>query len=91
VRWDTFEVTRQYAACHNQPGASGQPAITDAARCKQIEMDYEKQRKELEGNVQNYRQIAAVMGQIIPILKNAARGDSLTSERVRAIVPTAPT
>jgi subtilisin family serine protease len=90
VRWDTFEVTRQYAACHNQAGASGQPPITDAARCNQIEMDYDKQRKELEGNVQNYRQIAAVMAQIIPILKKAVRGDSLTGERVRAIVPTAP-
>jgi subtilisin family serine protease len=85
VRWDTFEVTRQYAACHGKAAASGQPPITDAARCSQIDSDYAKQRKELESNVDNIRQAATIMSQIIPVLKQAAAGDSLSGERVRAI------
>ncbi|MEP6491474.1 MAG: S8 family peptidase [bacterium] len=94
VRFDTFEVTRQYAACHNQPGAGGQPAITDAARCKQIDLDYTKQQTDIKKNVDTYRQISGVMEQIIPVLKNAIRqdplnmgSDSLTTERVKALRP----
>ncbi|HTE45353.1 MAG TPA: S8 family peptidase [Gemmatimonadaceae bacterium] len=90
VRWDTFEVTRQYAACHNQPGASGQTPITDVARCKQIDLDYDKQKRELQKNVDNYRQISAVVTQIVPILKKAAKTDTLTAARVRAIPPSSP-
>jgi hypothetical protein len=65
VRWDTFEVTRQYAACHGQAAASTQPAITDAAQCKKIDTDYEKQKGDLQKNVDTYRQIDGVMKQII--------------------------
>jgi subtilisin family serine protease len=90
VRWDTFEVTRQYAACHGKAAASGQPPITDAARCGQIDSDYAKQRKELESNVDNVRQAATIMAQIIPVLKQAVGGDTLSGERVRAIRPTSP-
>jgi subtilisin family serine protease len=89
VRWDTFEVTRQYAACHGQPAASMQPPITDAARCKQIDTDYEKQRGDLQKNVDTYRQIDGVLKQAVPVLKKAA-GDSLTPARVRALNPTTP-
>src|SRR5215213_7783279 len=55
VHFDTFEVTREYARCHNLPAASGQPAITDKAYCQQVDADYEKQRKEVDKNVQTYR------------------------------------
>jgi subtilisin family serine protease len=89
VRWDTFEVTRQYAACHGRPAASMQPPITDAARCKQIDADYEKQRGDLQRNVDTYRQIDGVLKQAVPVLKKAA-GDSLTPARVRALNPTTP-
>ncbi len=88
VRWDTFEVTRQYAACHGQAATSSQPPITDAARCKQIDSDYEKQKGDLQKNVDTYRQIDGVMKQIIPLLKRAAGTDSLTPARVRALNPT---
>ena len=88
-RWDTFEVTRQYAACHGQPAASMQPPITDADRCKVIDADYEKQRADLQRNVDSYRQIDGVLKQAVPLLKKAA-GDSLTPARVRALNPTTP-
>jgi hypothetical protein len=48
VNFDTFEVTRQYARCHGQAAASGAPPITDAAQCKQIDADFEKQRSSIE-------------------------------------------
>ncbi|MEO7084826.1 MAG: S8 family peptidase [Gemmatimonadaceae bacterium] len=90
VHFDTFEVTRQYAACHGDDAASGQPKITDAAKCAAIDADYSSKRKELEGNVQQYRQINTMLGQLVPILKQAAMTDSLTPDRVRAIRPTSP-
>jgi subtilisin family serine protease len=89
VHWDTFEVTRQYAACHGQAAASGQPPITDAERCKQIDSAYEKQRQDVQKNVDTYRQISGVMTQIIPLLSKAV-GDSATPERVRALHPSSP-
>ena len=73
VHFDTFEVTRQYAACHGGEAASGQPKITDAARCTGIDADYNKQRKELEGSVQNYRQINTMYGQLVPLLESKRR------------------
>jgi subtilisin family serine protease len=87
VHFDTFEVTRQYAACHGGAAASGQPAITDAARCKQIDDDYQKQKRDIQGNVDNYRQATQIFEQIVPILKAAsgAPNEPLTNERVRAI------
>ena len=92
VHFDTFEVTRQYAACHGGAAASGQPAITDAARCKQIDEDYQKQKTEVQGNADNYRQASQIYQQIVPILKAAsgAPNEPLTNDRVRAIRATAP-
>ncbi len=92
VHWDTFEVTREYARCHGKAAASGVPPITDAARCKQVDEDYDKQRKELEGNVNNYRQAHDIYQQILPVLAGAAHvsADSLTADRVRAVAPSNP-
>ena len=90
VHFDTFEVTRQYARCHGKPAASGQPPITDASECKAIDAAYDKQRTEIEQNVQNYRQISDVVRQIVPQLKKAAGSDSLTPDVVRAITPSNP-
>jgi subtilisin family serine protease len=92
VHWDTFEVTREYARCHNRPAASGIPPITDPARCSQVDADYDKQRKELEGNVRNYQQAHDIYQQILPPLATAAHvsADSLTPDRVRAVSPANP-
>jgi subtilisin family serine protease len=92
VHFDTFEVTRQYAACHGGAAASGQPAITDAARCKMIDDAYLKQKEETSGNVDNYRQASQIYKQIVPVLQAAsgAPNQPLTNERVRAIRASAP-
>ncbi len=90
VHFDTFEVTRQYARCHNQPAASGQPPITDAAECRAIDADFEKQHGQIEQEAQSYRQINAMMQQIVPVLKRAAGKDTLTPDAVRAIAASTP-
>jgi subtilisin family serine protease len=90
VHFDTFEVTREYARCHGKAAASGAPPITDAELCKQIEADFNKQRSTIEKNVDNYRQVADVIRQITPVLKQAANTDSLTPDRVRAINTVSP-
>jgi subtilisin family serine protease len=93
VDFDTFEVTRQYARCHGQAAASGAPALTDAALCKQIDADFEKQRGSIERTAASYRQANEVMKQIVPILERAASVtsvDSLTTDRVRAVMPSTP-
>jgi subtilisin family serine protease len=90
VHFDTFEVTREYARCHGKPAASGAPPLTDAALCKQIDADYEKQRSTIQKNVENYRQVADVLQQITPVLKQAAHTDSLTPDRVKGINTVSP-
>ena len=90
VHWDTFEVTREYARCHNMAAASGQSPITDAARCAAIDIDFAKQRKSIDDNLRAYRQAHDVYQQITPLLMAAAHTDSLTPERVRAIHPLTP-
>ena len=90
VHFDTFEITRQYAACHGKAAAGGQPAITDAERCKQIDADYEKQRDQINKTVATYREIDNVLKQIVPLLQMAAKTDTLTPDRVRAIQMTNP-
>ena len=89
VNFDTFEVTRQYARCHNLPAASGAPPITDAAQCAQIEAAYLKQKNEITSNVTGYRQMNDVVQQILPVLAQGAGvpADSLTPARVRALNP----
>ncbi|HEY4217102.1 MAG TPA: S8 family serine peptidase [Gemmatimonadaceae bacterium] len=90
VHFDTFEITRQYARCHNQAASGGLPAITDAAQCAKIDSEFEQQRKKIESTVQNYREISDVMQQIVPLLKRAVASDSLSADRVRAFTPTTP-
>jgi subtilisin family serine protease len=90
VHFDTFEVTREYARCHGKAAASGAPPLTDAALCKQIDEDFGKQRSTIQKNVDNYRQVADVLQQITPVLKQAAHTDSLTPDRVRGINTVSP-
>ena len=85
IEFDTFEITREYARCHGKAAASGAPPITDAARCKEIDDDFAKERAKLESSLGNIREVAQIYSQIIPVLKRTANTDSLTAARVRAI------
>jgi subtilisin family serine protease len=90
VHFDTFEVTREYARCHNQPAASGEPPITDHTYCQKVDADYNKQKADIERNVQTYRSINEALQQIIPVLTKAVAPDSLSADRVRALRPSSP-
>lgn len=92
VNFDTFEVTRQYARCHGKSAASGAPAITDQAQCREIDDAFAKQRTQIERTADNYRQVDNLMRQIVPALARAAAvpPDSLTSDRVKALAPSSP-
>jgi subtilisin family serine protease len=90
VHFDTFEVTREYARCHNEPASSGEPPITDQSYCHKVDADYNKQKADIERNVQTYRQISDVLQQINPVLAKAVAPDSLSVDRVRALRPSTP-
>ena len=90
VHFDTFEVTREYARCHQQAAASGEPPITDQAYCQKVDADYNKQKADITRNVETYRQISGALQQIIPVLKQAVAPDSLSPDRVRALRPSTP-
>jgi subtilisin family serine protease len=92
VTFDTFEVTREYARCHGKAAASGSPAITDKAKCADIDAAYQKQRAQIEKTVQNYRDVNDLLTKIVPMLAKAANvpADSVTPERVRAIKMATP-
>ena len=90
VHFDTFEVTREYARCHNQAAASGSSTITDQTYCQKVEADYNKQKADITRNVQTYQQIRDVLQQIIPVLKQAVAPDTLSADRVRALRPSTP-
>ena len=92
VHFDTFEVTREYARCHNRAAASGAPPITDAARCAELDTAFQKQRSQIDGTLNSYRQVNEIYKQIVPLLATAASTvpDSLNATRVRAVVPSNP-
>jgi len=90
VHFDTFEVTREYARCHHQAAASGEPPISDQAYCQKVDADYNKQKADITRNVETYRQISGALQQIIPVLKQAVAPDSLSPDRVRALRPSTP-
>ena len=92
VSFDTFEVTREYARCHNKAAASGAPAITDQSRCSEIDAAYQKQRAQIERTADNYRQVNNVLRQIVPALARVASvpADSLDADRVKALSPSTP-
>ncbi|MFL5578425.1 MAG: S8 family peptidase [Gemmatimonadaceae bacterium] len=95
VRYDTYEVTRQHALCTSQPAAgsaakrtAGSAPAPDAARCKAIAADFEKERTEAQQQLGQVRMMDDAMGRITTILKQATGADSLTPERVAALRPT---
>jgi subtilisin family serine protease len=81
VEHDTYEVTRQYVRCTKNPSL---PAA-DKQNCSKIAADFNKEREEAAQTLDQVRQIDAMLTKVLPLLKQAAGGDSLTTERVSAI------
>jgi subtilisin family serine protease len=90
VHYDTFEVTRLYVKCTApSPNGGGDTLPTlYRDRCPQIVADYQKTQSEAEQTLQQVRSIDAIMSRIVPVLREALAGDSLTVARVTALEST---
>ena len=86
VNYDTFEATRIYARCTlgDRGAGTGTPMQSDSV-CKAAKADFEKQRTETMQTLPQIQQIEMLYSQIIPVLRQATGGDSLTAARVRAL------
>ncbi|MDQ3556342.1 MAG: S8 family peptidase, partial [Gemmatimonadota bacterium] len=92
VRYDTYEVTRQYVRCTRAPQPAAQratqgPALSAAERqrCPEIERDFARQRTEAEQTLQQVRAIGEALARATPILREALGTDSVSPERVMAL------
>jgi subtilisin family serine protease len=90
VQYDTFEVTRLYAKCTGvAPSASADTLPSGyRERCPAIVADYQKAKAEAQQTLQQVQSIDAMLSRILPMLREAAGGDSLTITRVTALQPT---
>jgi subtilisin family serine protease len=89
---DTYEVTRLFAACArlrgDMPPAASPPAErVTREECVQIEIDFDEKRRETEEMVGQIRDMRETVDIVVSILRSHLRTDSLSLERVRAIVP----
>lgn len=91
VRYDTFEATRLYARCTlgDRGAGTGTPMPSDSV-CAAARADFEKQRTETLQTLPQIQQIEALYAQIIPVLRQASGGDSVTQPRVQAITSSDP-
>jgi subtilisin family serine protease len=89
---DTYEVTRLFAACQRLFGTLAPAATAPAERvrreeCPQIEADFAEKRQETEAMFAQIADMNETVGMVVSILRRHLGTDSLTPERVRAIVP----
>jgi subtilisin family serine protease len=80
VEQETLELTREYARCE-RAGAS-------ATGCAAITAEFTAKREEAQAEAAQLEQVSAVYGITVGLLQRALPGDSLTVERVTALVPT---
>ena len=87
VHYDTFEITRLYAACKGLPAGQGIPK-PEPAQCSAYAGLYGQKRAEVSGTLGQIQNLTGTLTRAETALKGAIRGDSLTVERVRAFNPT---
>jgi len=80
VKQETSELTREYARCERL-GAS-------APGCDAITAEFAAKREEAQAEAAQLEQVSAAYGITVGLLQRALPGDSLTVERVTALVPT---
>ncbi len=88
VRYDTYEVTRLYAACHELGAGTGleKPSV---ARCASIDTAYRQKVKEVTATRAQINNISGMLDQITVVLQSALGAKALTRASVTAFVPTA--
>jgi subtilisin family serine protease len=89
INQDTFELTRLYGACEGTGAGAGTPK-PDGTVCAQVKKDLDGKKTEAEQTLQQVGQIDDIMQNIVPVLRVALGGDSLTLDRVKNLRATAP-
>ena len=86
VQQDTYEVTRLARLCDTPAGRDSLPARYKG-ECESIQSTFQQKRGEAQQVMGQVRQIDAMLSQIIPILRRAHGGDSLSRAIVERITP----
>lgn len=92
VNYDTFELTRMYVRCSGAPQTiteRAMPAI-DSTTCRKVAAEYASTKTKTNSTLNRMRSISAVVDRAVPILKQAARTDTLTLARVTALPASTP-
>ncbi len=87
VRYDTFELTRLYAACRNQPAGS----LTEkpkSAECSELASAYRDKAKEVKSTLLQVENIDEILHSVERILGTALKGAPITRASVTALRPT---
>jgi len=90
VDHDTFEVTRLFARCGAGGAVPDSLSGGDKALCPQIVQDFTKKKDEVDRTLAKVREFQNLFSNIDPLLRQEARTDSLTKEKVEALRPTSP-
>lgn len=86
VHHDTFELTRLYAACRNQP--AGRDTPKPAARtCDSLRTAYDEKSQEILGTLAQVRSIERTLTQVTAALQQALGTGPLTRARVEGFTP----
>jgi subtilisin family serine protease len=85
---DTYEITRLFAACARllATAVASAERVT-AQECPDIERDFAAEREETEERLAEIRDMHETVEIVVGILRRHLGTDSLTVQRVRAIVP----
>jgi subtilisin family serine protease len=87
VRYDTFELTRLYAACRNQPAGS----LTEkpkSAECSDLASAYRDKAKEVKSTLLQVENIDDLLRGVERLLGTALKGAPITRTAVTALRPT---
>jgi subtilisin family serine protease len=87
VNYDTYEVTRLHARCTGGAAAARMPAPSAAerAQCPAIAAEFTRRRQEADQQLPQVRSISNALARVLPVLRQAVGGDSLTPARVSAL------
>ena len=89
-QYDTFEVTRLYAACRGLAAGTG-IARPDQSTCATIARQYQSKVQEVRQTREQITSITGVLGQVTGLLQSALSPKEVTRATVTAFAPTSPT
>ncbi len=89
VQYDTYEITRLYAACKGLPAGTGVARPADSS-CTSVAGDYRSKLQEVTAIRGQIANISSVLTQVTTMLRGALNGQALTRASVTALSPTTP-